>query len=92
MHAGVTGRLKYGNCGKLCCGNCKGGDDENTQVRSTNDVASDGVTGWSMSFVVCAIRISCIYLSAILRVKSKVQEWVHLTWVHVSCNLKGCGP
>ena len=61
-------------------------------MHSTNDVASDGVTGQSVSFVVCAIRISYIYLSAILRVESKVQEWVHLTRMHVSCKLKVRGP
>ena len=55
-------------------------------------MTSDGVAGSSVSFVVCAIRISCIYLSAILRVESKVQEWVRLTWMHVPCNLKGRGP
>ena len=87
----VIGRLS-GNCGELCHRNNKGGENENAQVGSTNDVASDGVTAWSVPFAVCAIRISPNYSSAILRVESKVQEWMRLAWMHVSCNLKGRGP
>ena len=45
-------------CGELCHGNSNGGDDENTQVHSINDVASDGVTGQSVSFVQYAYRAS----------------------------------
>ena len=87
----VIGHLS-GNCGELCRRNDKGGKDENAQVGSTNDVATDGVTIWSVPFAVCAIRISPICSSAILRVESKVQEWMRLAWLHASCNLKGRGP
>ena len=81
-----------GKCGELCRRNDKGGGDENAQVGCTNDVASDGATIWSVPFAICAIRISRIYSSAILRVESKVQEWMRLAWMHVSYNLKGRGP
>ena len=84
-------RRLSGNCRELCHRNDEGGEDENAQVGCTNDVASDGATIWFVPFAVCAIRISPIYSLAILRVESKVQEWMRLTWMHVSCNLKGHG-
>ena len=45
----------------------------------------------SVPCMACAIHNSCMYLSAILRVESKVRKEVHLIWVHHACEMKGNG-